>query len=184
MHVLRCSSYLQSVLPSSCNSLQRVQQTMTTTINCNAIPDHRVCVFFVLCNYILLIMWTRNRQHQLCGNTRPKPFTALTGKGVKGRRSGISGRPEKDQEPTPKAIFEQRTFILSHDDSWATISPWQRTKTSSAHEDCEMRLKAPEKAPDLVKFHTQSCDVQYSTYIVYIYSMYIYSMFVYTVLKK
>lgn len=31
MHVLQCSLYLQSVLPSSCNSLQRVQQM--TSIN-------------------------------------------------------------------------------------------------------------------------------------------------------
>lgn len=48
MHVLRCSSYLQSVLPSCCISLQRVQQMMTTTINCNAIPDQSICIFFVL----------------------------------------------------------------------------------------------------------------------------------------
>lgn len=48
MHVLRFSLYLQPVLPSSCNSLQRVQQMVTTTINCNAIPDQSICIVFVL----------------------------------------------------------------------------------------------------------------------------------------
>lgn len=35
------------LLPSSCNSLQRVRQMMTTTINCNAIPDQSVFIAFV-----------------------------------------------------------------------------------------------------------------------------------------
>lgn len=55
MHVLQCSLYPQPVLPLNCNSLQRVQQMKTTTINCNAIPDSRIRILLLLCLSVFLL---------------------------------------------------------------------------------------------------------------------------------
>lgn len=54
VHVLQCSLYPQPVLPLNCNSLQRVQQMKTTTINCNAIPDCSIRILFLLCLSVFL----------------------------------------------------------------------------------------------------------------------------------
>lgn len=50
MHVLQCSLYLQSVLPTSCNSLQSLQQIMTTTINGIEITVQFLSIAVVVCN--------------------------------------------------------------------------------------------------------------------------------------